>query len=242
MAFASTAGLPRTRSFRRRRPLRLWWGAVVVALLANAGIVVVLGQVSHLGLPTPEPPLALHRLRQIPPETPPPPPERPRESSEPHTDEVIPLALPSLDPPAVPTSALSLPAIGSPEAGFDLPAIVPAFAAIGPPSDAPPTMAMPLAAGPPAFDTTAQREGAFDLDRFYPRAARSRGITGTSRIRSHIDRSGRVTAVEVLESQPTGVFDQAAERLGLAQRFRPAQQAGAAVPTIQDTTITWTIR
>lgn len=242
MAFASTADLPRTRSFYRRRPLRLWWGAVAVALLANLCIVIALGQVSHLGHPTPEPPLALHHLRRLPPETPPPPPEQPRESSEPHADEVVPLALPSLDLPAVSASALSLPAIGSPEASFDLPIFVPAFAAIGPVSDVPPTAAMPQVSGPPAFDTPAQREGTFDLDRFYPRAARSRGVTGTTRIRSHIDRAGRVTAVNVLESQPAGVFDQAAERLGLAQRYRPALQAGAAVPTIQDTTITWTIR
>lgn len=242
MVYATPVDLPRTRSFHRRRPLRLWWGAVGVALLANVGIVIALGQVSHLGHPPPEPPLALHRLRQLPPEMPPPPPERPRESSELHTDEVVPLALPSLDLPAVSTSALSLPAIGNPAADFDLPAIVPAFAAIGLPVDAPPTAALSLAAGPPAFDTPAQREGTFDLDRFYPRAARSRGVTGTSRIRSHIDRSGRVTAVEVLESQPAGVFDQAAERLGLAQRYRPALQANAAVPTIQDTTINWTLR
>jgi protein TonB len=242
VSFAAQPGLPRTRGFHRRRPMRLWWGAIVVALVANLGVVVALGQVSRIGHPAPTPPLALHRLRQIDSAPPPPPLQHPRETTEAHADAVVPLALPSLDLPATSVSALCLPAIGTPDATPALPIVIPPFTAIGPAVDAPATPATGLAIGPPAFEAAAQREGSFDLDRYYPRAARSRGLTGTTRIRSHIDSAGRVVAVEVLESQPSGVFEQAAERLGKAQRYRPAQKAGQSVPTIQDTTISWTIR
>lgn len=94
----------------------------------------------------------------------------------------------------------------------------------------------------PAFDTPAQREGTFDLDRYYPRSARLRAITGSTRLRLTISAEGRVVAVEVLESTPAGVFEHAAERLAGNLRFRPATAAGVAVPSTQDTTITWTMK
>ncbi len=236
------AALPRTRACRRQRPLWQWWLLVAIAVVVNLAIVLALGQISRFGHPVPPPPLALHRLHRAAPEPPPPAPEHMRESAEPQVDAVVPLALPSLDLPVTSASPLILPALGNPTADVDLPMSIPAFAAVGPTIDAAAAPASGLASGPPAFDTPAQRDGTFDLERFYPRTARSRGITGTSRIRSHIDASGRVTAVDVLESRPPGVFDQAAERLGTAQRYRPAERAGAAVPTNQDTTINWTLR
>lgn len=236
------AALPRSRACRRQRPLWQWWLLVAIAVVVNLAIVLALGQISRFAHPAPPPPLALHRLHRAAPEPPPPAPEQLRESAASQVENIVPMALPSLALPSLSASPLILPALGNPTADVDLPMSIPAFAAVGPTIDAAVAPAAGLASGPLAFDTPAQRDGTFDLDRFYPRTARSRGITGTSRIRSHIDASGRVTAVDVLESRPPGVFDQAAERLGRAQRYRPAERAGTPLPTILDTTINWTIR
>lgn len=244
MSFAEHASLPRTRSFRRVGTPRLWWIAVGTAIAANLGMVVVLARISRLHPPAADPPLAVRTLRQLDqPEPPPPPPERPREADETAIAEAVPISLPSLDLAAAPSgSDLSLPALGQPDLALTLPLAIPAFAAVGPPAEGPPTAAVSGSSGPPAFDTAAQREGAFDLDRYYPRSARMRGITGTSRIRIAISAEGRVTAVEVLESSPAGVFEQAAQRLAHGLRFRPATAAGTPVPSVQDTTITWTMK
>lgn len=236
-------GLPRTRSFRRARPLRVWWQALAIAIVANLGLVTALSQVSHLAQPAPEPPLAVRSLRRVDPEPPPPLPDPPRQVAAAQPRPAAPVvALPALDLPAVsPSSGLSLPDVGAIDAPLDLPLSIPAFAAIGA-GDPPEVPAGGLHAGPPAFDTPAQREGVFDLERHYPRAARQRRITGTSRVRIVIDASGRVGEVRVLESVPHGVFEQAAERLGRSLRFRPAQAAGKPVASVQETTIEWTMR
>lgn len=243
MSFAEHASLPRSRSFRRVGTPRLWWIAVGTAIAANLGMVVVLARISRLHPAAAEPPLAVRTLRQLDqPEPPPPPPERPRESDETEVAEAVPISLPSLDLATAPSgSDLTLPAVGQSDLSLALPLAVPAFTAAGPPADGPPSAATGPS-GPPAFDTPAQREGAFDLDRYYPRSARMRGITGTSRVRIAISAEGRVTAVEVLESSPAGVFEQAAERLAHGLRFRPATAAGAPVPSVQDTTITWMMK
>ncbi len=243
-ATSPRADQPRKRSLRRDRPQRAWWLAVAIALVVNLGVVVALAQVSNLHVAAPQPPLAVRSLRQLDQEpTPPPPPVEERVSDEaPEAPEAIALALPSLDLPASSsTSDLRLPALASPALDLDLPLSIPAFTSIAPSVD------VPVAAGgpgldAPAFDTAAERQGAFDLDRFYPRTARLRGITGTSRVRIVIDVGGRVTAATVFDSAPPGVFEQAAERLCRGLRYRPAQAAGKPVASTQDITIEWTIR
>jgi len=233
-------GLPRSRSFRRRRPLRQWWVALAIAVLANLLVVVGLSQVSHVQHPGLTPPLTAHALHQAPPDEPPAPPDQPSEASDTLPDEAVAIALPSLAlPSAAPAGTLTLPAVGSLFADLTLPLSIPAFTAIGI-SDTP-----MIAAGPPglaAIDAAAERESAFALDRHYPRAARLRGIEGTTRARITIDATGRVSAVQLLDSTPPGVFDEAAQRVVLALRYRPAQSAGQAIASVQDTTIAWTLR
>ncbi len=234
--------LPRTRSFSRTRPMRVWWLAVVIAVVANLAMVVALSQISRLQAPSPPPPLVVRTLRQIPPE-PPPPPEQPKETPQEKPEDVVPLALPSLDLPPVPaTSALSLPALGTLDPSMALPISIPAFAAAGPPNAAPPTAQLGGQIAPPGFDTPAHVDTAFDLDRYYPRTARLRGVTGQSRLRIASDATGQVQTVEVLDSLPTGVFDTAAERLGHALHFHPAQAHGRPVASVQEITIEWTIK
>ena len=233
--------LPRTRSFSRARPLRRWWLAAAIAVSANLVVVVALAQISHLPHATVEPPLALHNLRQLAAPAPPPPPERPRDEEPPPPDEPVAIALPDLDlPTAAPAAALALPALGGGDL-TELPLSIPAFAAIGP-AAAPPAPSAPAASGPPVFDTQAEREGTFDLDRYYPRSARLHGVTGSTRVRIRIAASGLVSHVQVLESSPAGVFEDAALRLARGIRYRPATAGGVAVESVQDTLIAWTMK
>jgi TonB family protein len=230
--------LPRTRSFRRARPMRLWWLAVGLALLVNLGVVVGLSQVSRLHAAAPEPPLAVRTLHRL--DRPPPPRSEPVPEPRQLQAAVAPrLALPSLDLPTLgATSELSLPALSSGSSSLDalLPMSMPAFAAVGLPVEP------GLEAITPDVDSPAERIGAFDLDRYYPRSAKLRGLTGNSRVRSAIGADGRVTSVTVVESTPSGVFEQAAERLALGLRYRPATRGGQPVASLQDTIIAWTLK
>lgn len=63
----------------------------------------------------------------------------------------------------------------------------------------------------------------------YPEEARQQGIEGSVVIALHIDESGEVREVEVLESNPPGVFDAAVIAAYGQARFRPAARAGRAV-------------
>jgi len=234
----SAAVLPRTRSLRQR-PLRLWWLAVGLALLANLAVVVGLSQASRLLASEPEPPLSVRSLRQRPAEPPPPPPQTaPERPAEPTP---LAVALPSLDlPAAAPDGALALPALGTLDVALDLPLHVPAFA-IAAPAGGP--AAAPFAAQPLApFDRPAELVGAIDLARHYPRTARQRGTTGRSRLRLEIDAAGRVTAVSVLASEPAGVFDAAAERLGRSLSFRPAERAGQPAASVLEQVVAWELQ
>ena len=68
------------------------------------------------------------------------------------------------------------------------------------------------------------------LEHFYPRRAERRRINGTTSLRLRIDRTGRVTEARVLESKPSGIFDQAAVRAARRMRYDPALQNGRPVP------------
>lgn len=242
MSHSARVGLPRTRSLRRTRGGRGWLIAVGIALLANGAVVVGLAQISRLAPPPAPAPIAVHRLTRIEPEPPvPPPPAAPREpTASAHDALAMAPALPLLALPAMPAAGLALPDLGALDAVAELPLVIPPLTA--PPIPGPLAEAGSATTPDAAFDTPPVRIGGLDLERFYPRAAKARGITGSSRIRSRIDATGRVLAVEVLESQPPGVFEQAAERLGRAQRYEPAQRAGQAVPAEHESLIEWTLR
>ncbi|MFO8014402.1 MAG: energy transducer TonB [Phycisphaerae bacterium] len=78
-----------------------------------------------------------------------------------------------------------------------------------------------------------------DLSAYYPRRARMRGTTGATRVRLTVDSDGRVTAVEVLESSPAGVFEHAARRVGRSLSFRPALREGRPVPARATLRLVW---
>ncbi len=233
--------LPRTRSFHRPRPLRLWWLAVGLALLANLAVIVGLSQVSRIEHAAVEPPLVVRTLRRLPDE-PLPPPEPPLQTPRQTMPQAVALvALPSLDlPSAGPVGELELPAVGSLAVDLELPLTIPAFASLGDAGDQ--SQLAPASVGALTWDTPAEREGGFDLDRFYPRSARLRGTTGSTTVRLGVDADGTMTTVEVLASDPPGVFEQAAGRLARSLRYRPAQQGGRPVASVLVTTIAWTMR
>jgi protein TonB len=78
-----------------------------------------------------------------------------------------------------------------------------------------------------------------DLSEYYPRRARMRGTTGSTRVRLTVDSDGRVTAVEVLASTPAGVFEHAAQRVGRSLSFRPALRRGEPVPARVTLRLVW---
>jgi protein TonB len=236
----TTTRLPRTTRLNRRPARRTWWLAAGVAGAVNLGLIVLLAEISQLAPEVPAPPLAVTTIRRLPEEPPPPPPPPVAEVPAVIAQPAVELALPSLDlAVAEVPGAFSLPAVGTLADQAPLAVAIPAFA-----------VAAPVSGGGEALgggaelpvDRPAEREGAFDLDRFYPRAARAKGLTGSSTIRLDIDASGAVTAVNVLRSEPAGVFDHAAERLGRSLQFRPAQRAGHATATRQEITIAWSLR
>ena len=78
-----------------------------------------------------------------------------------------------------------------------------------------------------------------DLARFYPQAARRRGIGGRSIVAVDVDVQGRVTRAEVLRSDPPALFDDAAIRAARAFRFLPAKKRGKPVPARTRLELRW---
>ena len=64
----------------------------------------------------------------------------------------------------------------------------------------------------------------------YPYKAAQRGIEGWVRVEFDVTATGSVENVEVLESDPPGVFDKAAIRAVSRWRFKPRMVNGEAVP------------
>ena len=65
----------------------------------------------------------------------------------------------------------------------------------------------------------------------YPMRARERGIEGIVRLRFVVDADGSVRDVEVVSSEPEGVFDRAAGAAAARWRFAPAVKDGRPVAT-----------
>lgn len=63
----------------------------------------------------------------------------------------------------------------------------------------------------------------------YPEEARRHGITGSVVVALHIDEAGEVREVEILESNPPGVFDAAVIAAYGQARFTPAARGGRPV-------------
>ena len=236
------SALPTSRLARRRATPRTGLVVVGVALLVNLVVLAVLSRLSAVHrVPAPPAVVALS-VRQVPP---PAPSVADEPAAEPQPEAAVEVAvpvipMPALDLPAIGSSdGLELPALSPGDAPPALPLVVPAFSTVAPPvgGDA---LGLPVAA--PPIDEPARILGGVDLERFYPKEAKRRGVEGETRITLTIGVDDRVTACTVLTSTPPGVFEQAAADLGPTIRCIAAKRDGRPVVSTVTQTIVWTIR
>jgi protein TonB len=71
----------------------------------------------------------------------------------------------------------------------------------------------------------------------YPKEALDKGLRGEVRVRITVDTEGRVKQVDVMESNPPGVFDSAAIAAVQRWRFKPIKAGGQAVEASAVTTM-----
>lgn len=212
-------------------------GRLVLAITAtaaiNLGLLLALVELSATA-PAPPPAVAAPLTTRLPP--PPPPPPRPSRAPAPAPEdpaaEVTPApALPPLALPPVATRPVGLPPRPERAELAGLPALTlppraaPSAAGSGPPPDEAPT----LIAAP-------------DLEAYYPPTARQRKVEGHTRVRLTLDDRGAVDGVQVVESAPVGVFDDAAVAAARRLRYRPARRDGRAVPSAVVLVLQWSLR
>jgi len=65
----------------------------------------------------------------------------------------------------------------------------------------------------------------------YPYQAQRFSIIGHVRVGYVVDETGRASGIEVIESEPEGIFDESVRRALLRSRFRPGMVKGRPVPT-----------
>jgi periplasmic protein TonB len=193
---------------------------VAVSLLVNAGVIAGLARVAK-----PPAPPARETVRRVPvtiSAVPPPPPDTPAPvdapalvapTPSPATPPLPDLALPTLE---VPSSGLALPRADGPAFESNELSAVPRWKPTQRPSVA-------IEAGEPVLLVRP------DLDRFYPRRARSAKIVGQTWLTVEVNTQGRVTTVKVDASQPRGVFERAARRAATKLRYQPGTRGGRPV-------------
>ena len=225
---------------RRSRERRGVAVALGTTLVVNGALFALLTLLDRTPEVPPEAPPVLHRLAVV---SPPPPPivRTVRAAATPATAPVIAAV------PAPPLPALDLPAVAS---GAHVPVpLMPRLDVLKVP--ALPTVVGEAAAGDQAstvgavpdanalLDEAPVLANGFDLERFYPRAVRLRGIEGTSTIRLEIAADGSVLECTVLAGTPPQIFDAAARALGLTLHFSPGRVHGVAVPCVISQSIAW---
>lgn len=80
-----------------------------------------------------------------------------------------------------------------------------------------------------------------DLDRYYPRIARRKRISGESLLELHIDEEGHVAEYTILSSQPDGVFERSIPPLIPHIRYEPARQGDQAVSEVRRLKLKWSL-
>ena len=224
------------RAPRRRSERTAVVVALVTAVVVNALLVLLIQVINRQPEPPPEPAPVLHRLQTI--------PQLPTVAANqaatvtplPTQAPAVAIALPRIELPSIATGApLALPTLPTVATAqpVALPAIVAGSATGAASSLAPDPSAMWRVDEPPVL------VNGFDLERFYPRQARLRGIEGTTVLRLEIANDGSVTASSVLSSEPPGVFDAAAKSLARSLHFTPARNRGAPVPCAITQSVAW---
>ena len=239
-ASAIAAGV-RVRPSLRRRDYRGVAVALATTLVAN-GLLVILLLVLDRPRELPiEAPVPIHRLTIVPPKKLP-------------TTATVKAAVPTPTPAAaVAAAALPMPAIVLPPtatgAVLNLPELP--ILDIARPVTMPTVMAAlpagnsgavaPVADASELVDEPPVLVNGFDLERFYPRNARLRGIEGSSTMRLELGVDGKVTASSIISSEPPGVFDSAAKALCKTLHYTPARMRGTPVACAITLSVAWSL-
>jgi periplasmic protein TonB len=224
------------RAPRRRAERTAVFVALVTAVVVNAVLVLLLQVINRQPESPGEPLPILHRLHTI--------PQVPTVAANqattvtplPTQAPAVAIALPRIELPPVATGApLALPVLPTVATAqpVALPAIVAGTATGTASALAPDPTAMWRVDEPPVL------VNGFDLERFYPRQARLRGIEGTTVLRLEIANDGSVTASSVLSSDPAEIFDAAAKALARSLHFTPARNRGAPVACAITQSVAW---
>lgn len=80
-----------------------------------------------------------------------------------------------------------------------------------------------------------------NLERYYPRRARDGGIEGHTDVLLSVSARGKVEDVQILDSQPPGVFEGAARAAARQLRLQPAKRNGRPQPSKKALRLTWTL-
>ncbi len=211
-----------------------WLVGIFLAIIVNGAVFYGLRPVPNEVQP-PSPPLRLVSMTVAVPPEPLPPAVT--------TSGTVAAAVSAASTPVAALPALELPSMEAPALAVGSGPVLGNF-----PPLATPVVGLPVVAAQPVVEASTEvieppvLQGGLDLDRFYPYIARSRGLTGTSRLSLDLDANGAVTEVHVLGSTPTGVFDAAAVSLARTLRFQPARRGGRPLATTTSLTIAWTIK
>ena len=239
MTVAATSPRARAGALVRRRDYRGVAVALGTTLVVNGLLVVLLVFLTRTRELPIEAPVAIHRLTTVPPKKLP-------------TTATVKAAVPTPTPAAaVAAAALPMPAIVLPPTATGAVLNLPELPVLD--IARPVTMPMVTAAMPagnsgavaPVADASELVDeppvlvNGFDLERFYPRNARLRGIEGVSSMRLELGIDGKVTAASIVVSEPPGVFDSAAKALCKTLHYTPARTRGTPVACAITLSVEW---
>jgi len=239
-----------TGGIRRAVPLRHAAG-LIATVAFNGALIFALIAWSGRNRPRPRAVVRAVPLNVVPAEPPPVELALPDAPAPPAPTPPMPApALPALPAPTLPAVAPALPAPTPIELAVEAALPVPVYAAeFAPAAPAPAIAPVPRPATAPPATTLGKPSDTHgpmlvsrpSLSDYYPRRALLRGVTGRTTVRLQIDSAGAVTSVAVVASQPAGVFEHAAGRVGRVLRFRPAERQGKNVPAVVTLDIVWRV-
>ena len=81
-----------------------------------------------------------------------------------------------------------------------------------------------------------------NLERYYPRIAKRKRITGETTLELTVDTEGRVSKYDIVHSQPSGVFEQSVPALIPHIRYEPAMAGGKKVTEKRRIKLKWSMK
>jgi protein TonB len=193
---------------QQRDPTRHLIGITVVVLVHVIVIYALMTGLVRKGVEVVKKPLSATIIEEVKLPPPPPPPPPKQAPKPPPPPEYVP-------PPDIPVQTIS----PSPNA-------ITAVTTAPPKVEAPPVIAPPPPPPPPPPKPAVRRGAQLTIinkeEMVYPRDAIRRGVEkGTVVARLQIDEKGVVTEVQIMSSDPRGVFDAEVKRALLLWRFKP---------------------